>query len=69
MCTRGLLSPILYLHDPAVTAVDDRVEISLLEVPHIVLNCIFCELLIGGQQDNDVSEIFGPLGEVRVVPL
>lgn len=69
MCTRGLLSPILYLHDPAIAAVDGRVEISLLEVPHIILNCIFSELLIGGQQDNDVPEIFGPFGEVSVVPL
>ena len=69
MCTGGLLSPVLHLHDPAIAAVDDRVEISLFQVPHIILNCIFSELFIAGQQNNDVSEIFGPFSEVSVVPL
>ena len=69
MCTRGLLPPILDLHDPAVTTIDDRVKIALLEVAYIVLNCIFCELWIRGEQDNDMSEVFGPLCEVDVVPL
>lgn len=38
MSTCGLLPPALHLHDPAVAAVDDRIEISLLEVAHIILN-------------------------------
>ena len=69
MCTGSLLPPIFDLHDPAVTAVDDRVKIALFEVTNIALNCIFCDLKIRGEQDNDMPEVFGSFGEVSIVPL